>query len=112
MTNKKKVSQSSDDDIVELSKADLFYIKTKCLEMSIDDISKDLGLLNEFIEDYYNKCVAEKTAESLRADKLMNVSTKKGFAVMSQAASEKIDGRRKVASLGNAQHIHKIRQSQ
>lgn len=91
-----------------LSKVEKFYIEQNCRVSTLEAISKDMGCDQEIISPYYSECV-DKIEKSNTIDKLMNVNTKSGFAVMTKEASEKGDATRKKKDQKKVEHIHKIR---
>lgn len=91
-----------------LSKVEKFYIEENCINTTLESISKDMGYAEEIVSPYYTECL-DKIKKSDTIDKLMNVNTKSGFAVMTREASEKGDATRKKKDQKAVEHIHKIR---
>lgn len=100
-----KVSKSK---TIELTKADKFYIDNKCDQLSLAEISSDLGYSESTVEGYYTQCL-DKVKKADTIDKLMVVNSKNGYAVMTREASEKGESTRKKSTVPPANHIHKIR---
>jgi len=92
----------------ELSKVHKFYIESKCSAMTLSDISSDLGLDESIVSSYYYEC-KNKASNDFTVDKLMNINSKRGYAVMSKEASEIGDASKKRATKRDTKHIHKIR---
>lgn len=91
-----------------LSKVEKFYIEKNCGASTLESISKDIGCPEDVISTYYNECI-DRIEKSNTIDKLMNVNSKSGFAVMTKQASEKGDATRKTKNQKSAEHIHRIR---
>ena len=92
----------------ELSKVQKFYIESKCSSMTLSDICSDLGLDKSVVSSYYDEC-KNKATNDFTVDKLMNINSKRGYAVMSKEASERGDASKKQATKTDPNHIHKIR---
>ena len=92
-----------------LSKVEKFYIEQNCSNSTLEEISKDIGCPQNIASSYYKECV-DKAEKGDTIDKLMNVNTKSGFAVMTKEASEKGDATKTRKNQKAAEHIHKIRQ--
>lgn len=91
-----------------LSKVQKFYIESKHSSMTLSDVSSDLGLDKSVVSSYYDEC-KNKATNNFTVDKLMNINSKRGYAVMSQEASEKGDASKRQAKKTDTNHIHKIR---
>ena len=104
----KKTSRKVTNKPAELNKVQKFYIENNCDNMTLEEICSDLSLGNSAVSPYYQKC-----KEKLQTvPNLMNVSTKHGYAIMNQQASEAGDEARKrnQSKITNQTgHIHKIR---
>ena len=92
-----------------LSKVEKFYIEQNCSNSTLEEISKDIGCSQNIASSYYTECL-DKIEKADTIDKLMNVNTKSGFAVMTKEASEKGDATKTRKNQKAAEHIHKIRQ--
>ena len=108
--NRKSKAQEPTEVVAveDLSKVQKFYVESKCSSMTLSDVSSDLGLDQSLVSSYYDECKT-KAEKDFTVDKLMNINSKRGYAVMSQEASEKGDATKKAPAKRDTSHIHKIR---
>lgn len=100
---KKKVT------VRQLSKAEKFYIENNCNELTMQEICNDLECKEDIVSIYYNECL-DNFKKKDTIDKMMNVNSKAGYAVMSKEASEKGETtKRSDPNKSLSKHIHKIR---
>lgn len=93
-----------------LSKIEKFYIENTCSDKTVEDLCKEISKSKQLVQDYYQECLTKKQTESkMTADKLMNVNSKQGYAIMSKEASEFGEQNRTAREVKTPSHIHKIK---
>lgn len=92
----------------ELSVVEKFYIQHNCKTLDLETICKDINNYSLKVKAFLNECL-ENLDRSDTIDKLMNVNSKSGYAVMTKEASEKGDATKKRGKAPDTKHIHKIR---
>ena len=93
-----------------LSKIEKFYIENNCRASTLEDLCKEIKKSKQLVEKYYKECVDKQQSEDkITADKLMNVNSKQGYAIMSREASEFGEQNRTAREVKTPSHIHKIK---